>query len=485
MWNNFTNTIDNSFFFVLDKIFDIQRYFIGVARQIGYVVLLIAILTTALNYALTGTGLKENIIKILKATLFFFIVVACYPKIISWISSYSFSLAENSVYKSVSSYFNEIVAKAEYDYVARMTSEMNKAGSHSFSEKTFEYIKRDNEIKRDHEGLFSGLKNSKRGTLSPAGALKVVFFLAGECFEYADEKEKEKAKLINLPSGQDFARVLKGLVCAFFLIFTGVFAILEYCICFLELALVSSVGVILFPMSLWEGSKFLAEKFIGAIVGFFLKLLFCSIAIYLFLYGFISLFYTFHVDGFQGTVDQIVFIAFTSVMFYFLCKSAPMLAQSLLTGTPNLSGAGAIAAVAGAVGAAASVGSFALGTAKKTGRAVAGGAVSMAGDIGEANAAAGVANSNGYSAVGAWFRSMGSSAGDRLTRSLLGVGNNRDDFSKYDKIGDYFSERKNDSASRASSIYYTGFTKTPISSPPSSPSSPPSSSPAGGSSSSP
>ncbi|GAB6391799.1 MAG: hypothetical protein MdMp014T_1172 [Treponematales bacterium] len=42
---------------------------------------------------------------------------------------------------------------------------------------------------------------------------------------------------------------------------------------------------------------------------------------------------------------------FTCLLFFYLCKSAPGLAQSLLTGTPSLSAAGAVGAVAGAAGA--------------------------------------------------------------------------------------------------------------------------------------
>jgi type IV secretory pathway TrbL component len=125
---------------------------------------------------------------------------------------------------------------------------------------------------------------------------------------------------------------------------TGVFCVLEYLIAFMEFMFVTSVGIILFPFSLWEGTKFLAEKLIGAIIGFFVKLLFSSICIFLMLYSFYTLAHQTSASGFVGRADQILMIFFSSLLVFYLCKSAPGLAQSLFTGTPSLSATGAISA---------------------------------------------------------------------------------------------------------------------------------------------
>jgi len=61
---NFSNTVNSSFYFVADKLIDLQEFFINQAWAIGRVVLLIAVLSAGFNYALTGQGLKENVIKI-------------------------------------------------------------------------------------------------------------------------------------------------------------------------------------------------------------------------------------------------------------------------------------------------------------------------------------------------------------------------------------------------------------------------------------
>jgi len=122
MWENFGNSVNNAYFFVADKIIALQSYFIGQAKGIGRIVFLIAILSAALNYALTGTGLKENLIKIFKATVFFMIVISVYPRIIGWITSYTYTLAEESVYPDVRNYFYKTTDKT-LDYVEYSSKE--------------------------------------------------------------------------------------------------------------------------------------------------------------------------------------------------------------------------------------------------------------------------------------------------------------------------------------------------------------------------
>ncbi len=436
MWDNFGNNINNAFFFVIDKIANIQGFFLGKAWEIGQVVLLIAILSAALNYALTGTGLKENVIKISKALIFFIIIWFAYPNIIGFITRWTYDMAEKSIYPDIKKNFSGVTMKVEdsynvvvgENYIDNATMQM-KLKAHTFT-KTF--IK--DVLLGDTRQLFSNdltvtRRHAQLGSytvMSPASVLKIIFLLAGQCTGFADG-EKDKGGI--LPNISEFSRVLKGLICAFVLIFTGIFALLEYIMCFLEFMLVSGVGIILFPLSIWEGSKFMAEKFVGAIIGFFMKLLFCNLAIFLLLYGFISLFYILEFtnrSGFSGTPDQIIFIIFTCMLFFFICKSAPGIAQSLLTGIPSLSASGAISAASGMVGAAAAT----AGLAKKAGQAgaaVAGGTavkgLGVAGTIMSANAAykaSGGSLGAAFSSVGADIKTSALGGVLGLTKSLMG-----------------------------------------------------------------
>jgi hypothetical protein len=414
--------LNQAFFFVIDKIINLQAFFIKQAWNIGRVVLLIAILSAALNYALTGSGLKENAVKIMKATLFFLIVIVAYPKIIGFITSWTFDMAKESVYPSVKLYYEENV-KDMASLFDKMKMEETTVVEGRSDEGTYfkKIIKKLTPADPDKyfDSLVHEIKHPQMNyyAVPPGAVFKLILLVAGECLLFAD-----KAGIT------DFNKILKGLLCAFFIILTGIFAVLEYLMAFLEFMLVASVGVILFPLSIWEGSKFMSEKFIGAILGFFIKLLFCNIAIFLMIYGFITLAYQFSEKSFTALPEQIISVVFICLLFFYICKSAPGLAQSLLTGTPSLSAAGAISAAGGAVAAAGAT----LGLAGK----LAGGAAKLGfasdGAVTEAAAAAiTVADAGGSRSEqrGAFMSSLAGTAKDAvsagglgLARSLLGGG---------------------------------------------------------------
>lgn len=445
MWGRYSELLNSSFYFVIDKCFDLMEFFMKQAYAFGRLVLLIALLTAGLNYALTRTGLQENLVKILKAVLFFYIVMAGYPRIIGWISNYTFLMAQGSIYESVRAHFEGVTREVESSYEISVPTGVRPYEEFSFATQSNSMyrtvIARQKHIikENDNFNLFDELTevrpHKKTGmsytVVRPSAVLKIIFFLADECFHYAEEKD---AAFLSFPN---MTRIVKGCICAFFLIFTGVFALLEYIVCFLEFALVVSVGIILFPMSIWEGSKFLTEGFIKSIIGFFMKLLFCNIAIFLLLYGFISIFYTMvgksttggDTAAFTGGVDQIILIVFSSFLFFLVCKAAPGLAGSLLSGSPSLNASGAISAAAGAVGAVGAMAALPAAAKSKiagvagAAGAVVGGIAKTAGVLSEAGAAAKAARTaHGTKAeqAGAFMASLGRQTSQGLARSIHG-----------------------------------------------------------------
>jgi hypothetical protein len=402
------DTLNNAYFFVVDKIIDLQSFFWKEAWAIGRIVLFIAIISAAVNYAISGAGLKDNMVKIGKALVFFIVIMLLYPRIIGHITYWTFSKAQAGAYSSIARYIEDtketIIGNSNpKTYAARI-------------------------IKEDPGKYFNNLTNlittRKYGSLeytvvAPAAAMELLLLIAGECLSFS-----ENQKGIN-----GIGKAIMGMICAFFVIFAGVLAVLEYLMAFLEYMFITSVGIILFPLSLWEGSKFMAEKLIGAIMGFFIKLLFCNICIFLMLYGFLSLVKGYTVQPFTGQPDEIVTLIFISLLYFFLSKSAPALAQSLLTGTPSLSAGGVIGAAKGAVAGAAAT----LGVAKMAGGAVAGGAAKTlfagSGALTQAASAASTASKQNGNGAAAFMSSLGGSAmealkssGGDLARSLLGGG---------------------------------------------------------------
>jgi hypothetical protein len=59
--------INSAFFFVTDLIISLLSFFTGIAWKFGGFVLFIAIALAGINHAISGQGLKENIVKIVKS----------------------------------------------------------------------------------------------------------------------------------------------------------------------------------------------------------------------------------------------------------------------------------------------------------------------------------------------------------------------------------------------------------------------------------
>jgi type IV secretory pathway TrbL component len=217
--------------------------------------------------------------------------------------------------------------------------------------------------------------------------------------------------------GNNIPDFILTLLTALAVILCGILASLQYFICALEFTFITSVGVIMLPFMLWDGSKFLTEKLIGAITGFTLKMLFITIAMLLTFNGYLSLM----VRPFSGTLDQLIYTVFVSLFYMMICQSGPQLAVSLLTGTPQMSLMEG-AAAAGAYAAAGIAGGKAAGAAA---HGAAAGGVRMAGaGVQAAGAASAVKElgGSGTTMAGAVMSSLGSSAARGMQSAAHSLG---------------------------------------------------------------
>jgi len=325
-------TLNTAFFFVTDLIVSIRIFFIGQAWNVGRFVLIISLSMAAINYAITGQGLKENLIKISKAVVFFVLVMSLYPRIMGFITETTFRWAHDSVFVHIDRH----LAQTRQDVVAAADAPAPPERRRNFLGRFFESRRALPQDAVDTTDIFMNViyRRETGGitytVVAPAAILQIVMLVASEPLSFA--REEGSGGIMST----DFFSLVMGSLVGIVVMFVGMFAVLEYLMAFLEFMLVASVGVILFPLSLWEGTKFLAEKLIGAIIGFFIKLLFCNITMFLMLFGYMSLLRGFADRPFTGQPDEILITLFISLIFFYLCRSAPGLAQSLLTGAPSL-----------------------------------------------------------------------------------------------------------------------------------------------------
>jgi type IV secretory pathway TrbL component len=432
------NGLNEAFIFVAAKLIELRSYFMDVAYNIGITVFTIALLSAALNYALTGEGLKQNIIKLFKATVFFMCIMGAYP----WIISNLCSVTYNWAYGAAGSKVEGVIAGQNARLLGDLATINERIANAVSTPVTFMAVVSLNqeqaaakakELARSSTAaaaqrsvstkIASGTRATIAGTytvLLPSAALNSILVVSGECIRSGTEAARKNNEGSFFP---DLGILFSSFVCAFFVMLTGCFAILEYVMAYMEFLFISSVGVIMLPMSMWDGSKFLTEKLISAIVGFTIKLLFANVCIFLLMWGLLSLAVGFATRPFEGYPDQILMIIFTCLLFFYICKSAPGLAQSLLTGSPSLNAAGAIGAAGaafgaagaafGAVAAAGKLGAQAGKTAAGAATSTVAGAVGGAKQGGVAGALAGAAGGAGAAAL-----SIAKSAGGGLAKSL-------------------------------------------------------------------
>jgi hypothetical protein len=417
--------IDLQYFAILDKFVDMQKYFTGIAWVIAQIVTLICILWTVIKYVINGEGLKEAVVKLVLAYIVFIVVIHSYPSIISGASALVYKMARSSTWDGS--------MQDNFEYQKTQTITIVSYGNDQSIPDGGQIVKRDyvggktiltvQVPQGEKVNYFTDLLQTKSGfsTLSPAATMQIIMHAALDALDYAT----------NVGGITNLSALFTGFFVAFAIIITGIFGVLNYFICFLEYMLVTAIGVIMLPFMLWDGTKFLSEKLIGAMVGFFIKLLVCNICVFIMLWGFLGLVPTDPGKVFKGSIDQIVGTLFACFFYFVLCKQGPELATSLLTGSPQLSGGGAMAAVGGAIGGAVGFLSGAKNMARAGAGAIARPAFASAGALSQARSAAdGVGQLGGTrgARTGAFFSSLGAQAresvfakGDNLMHSITGA----------------------------------------------------------------
>jgi hypothetical protein len=398
--------LDAPFFNILEKLSGLQSYFLTQAWFIARIVLFLSLGFGAIKYAINGEGLKDTVAKAAIAFVTFVVLMNVYPKMITGINGIIYEWANTSTYENsgVRGMFQN-----RRDDAFFWTSKLDKT-----EEGYSEIIQIVYDEGGQPQDLLLNIFDERHQFISPNAVVRIIMLIA--------ESILNKAGKYSIWDHLD--RMLLMLLTAVAVILCGVLGSLQYFICALEFTLITSVGVILLPFMLWDGSKFLTEKLIGALLGFFIKMLFCTITMLFTFYGYLA----FMTRGFDGTINEVVYVIFISIFYMMLCQSGPQLAVSLLTGTPQMSlmeAAHAVGAYAAAGAAGVTAGKFA---AQKTAAGAVLGTGMAAQAAGAASAVRQLGGGRGDQAQAA-LKSAGSSAaaGVRsaahgLGRSLLGSG---------------------------------------------------------------
>ncbi len=121
------------------------------------------------------------------------------------------------------------------------------------------------------------------------------------------------------------------------LILCVIFAIIQYVMTIIEYTIVTGIGVVLIPFILFDGTKEMPKKLIPVITGFLMKMMVITICMFFMLY--LMMDFTLQQITSTSGVNVVSFgnILFISIICFVLCQNAPKIAQTILTGQPQLS----------------------------------------------------------------------------------------------------------------------------------------------------
>ena len=222
-----------------------------------------------------------------------------------------------------------------------------------------------------------------------------------------------------------FVRYLICWVCVIGLICTTIAGIIQYLMGIAEFFITTSVSVILVPMVLFDGLKDYATRILATLFGQVLKLIIITLMMYFCVWTFMSLAIDVVGDTSNFGVIQLARVLFTGFMMFVLTSFAPSMAQTIASGSPQMSMGEFVrgaASVAGGVAAARMIGGKAVRSGAGVSRAVSTASLNAVNGARIAkmngkNMAVG-ALSNSASAIGkasrdAWTKYMGASEASR------------------------------------------------------------------------
>lgn len=314
--------LDEPFFDLLSQINSLFAYFMKIAWAIAGVLLTINLGIFWIKYALTATGLKEELIRTTSACILFFIIMSSYPAIITGLNSLVYKMAMASTYTP---HVGAMVDKTQDDSGFWDKKGDDADASYSDIIAQLETVGTGGEVSKQY---VLDLSLGDTGYFSPNAIMRIITLIVENIWHRINLLDKNA---LGVPK-DIFGAVMMTLCCVAVLL-CGIFGAAQYFIAALEFSFISAVGVIVLPGMMWNGTKFMSEKLFGAIFGFFLKMLFVSISLMLMFSGFLAT----ATRDFDGSIDQVIYIIFTSIIYMMICQSGPQLALSMLSGTPQMS----------------------------------------------------------------------------------------------------------------------------------------------------
>lgn len=143
------------------------------------------------------------------------------------------------------------------------------------------------------------------------------------------------------------------LFCCLTIIISSIFCIIQYTMTILEYTIVVGIGALFIPLALFDGTKDIPKKLIPVFTSFMVKMIVITICMMFVFYLQIENTIDCIADNGGMNLVTLATVFFNSIIAFMLTQNSPKIAQTILTGQPQLSmgefvaGAGTAGAVAG------------------------------------------------------------------------------------------------------------------------------------------
>ena len=206
--------------------------------------------------------------------------------------------------------------------------------------------------------------------ISPGSMLRMTLLCGNimnvkNASSYAERNEEIKAQNLNFfessaenikSFGQYIIDCIIVWFCVIVLAVCVVFALIQYIMTVLEFTIVAAIGIVFIPCILFDGTKDIPKKLIPVFTSFMVKMIVITLCLMFVFYLLVE--FTVNMitsDGFD-IVWVLVDVLFNAVLAFILTQNSPKIAQTILTGQPQLSMGEFVAGVG-------TLGATALGTA--------------------------------------------------------------------------------------------------------------------------
>lgn len=143
------------------------------------------------------------------------------------------------------------------------------------------------------------------------------------------------AKLGHLASA--IPQVVELIFCMLVLVIAIGFAMIQYVMTIIEYVIVTAIAAIFLPLMLFDGTKDIPKKFIPVMISFMIKIIVMLICMYFVIYLLITHTINTITDSMGINLFTVAEVFFIAALSYILTQNAPKIAQTILTGQPQLS----------------------------------------------------------------------------------------------------------------------------------------------------